>query len=64
MPGDPAAGGAAVALRTPDEAVLMDVAEFTADHPHIPLVAVVPVLGVGEYAAAVRAGSHRRDRRR
>jgi DNA-binding NarL/FixJ family response regulator len=52
----PGRGGIAIALRCPNPEALPPIADFTADHPHIPVVAVVPVLGIAEYAAAVRCG--------
>ena len=53
----PGRGGAAVALRLTSDDALTDMESFVGDHPHIPIVAVMPTVGVGEYAAALRAGA-------
>jgi DNA-binding NarL/FixJ family response regulator len=53
----PGRGGVAVAFRCRDLDAIPPAAAFIAEHPHIPLVVVVPVLGIAEYAAAVRCGA-------
>ena len=53
----PGRGGAAIALRLTGDDALAAIESFVGDHPHIPIVAVMPTVGVGEYAAALRRGA-------
>lgn len=53
----PGRGGAAVIFHLADARGLDGVETFCGVYPHIPLVAVTPVLGVAEFAAAIRAGA-------
>ncbi len=52
----PGRGGAAVILHVADGSQLLALSVFHADHPHIPVIAVTPTLGVAEYAAVIKAG--------
>lgn len=53
----PGRGGVAVAYRCSGDDGLDRISEFSSDHPHIPVVAIMPEIGPGEYAAAIRAGA-------
>lgn len=53
----PGRGGVAAVVFTSDESHMVAIAEFVAEYPHIPVIAVVPQLELASFAAAVRAGA-------
>jgi DNA-binding NarL/FixJ family response regulator len=53
----PGRGGRAVIVFVPDDEALDTLVDFVSEYPHIPVVAVIPDLGLGSFAKAVRAGA-------
>jgi len=53
----PGRGGTSVALRATDATMMATIAEFASEYPHIPLIVVMPEVGAGEYASALRSGA-------
>lgn len=53
----PGRGGRAVIAFVPDEEAIDSLVDFSDEHPHIPVVAVLPGLDLGSLAAVMRAGA-------
>lgn len=53
----PGRGGRAVVVFVPSDLEVDDLVDFTSEHPHIPVVAVIPGLDLASFAQVVRAGA-------
>ena len=53
----PGRGGRAVVVFVPSDEVVDELVDFTTEHAHIPVVAVIPELDLASFAEVVRAGA-------
>lgn len=53
----PGRGGRAVVVFIPSDEEIDELVDFSADYPHIPVIAVIPGLDLASFAEVVRAGA-------